>query len=217
MGDRDHTGAADVDLELVALRSPCSLIKGRLRDGRPGPQRKHHPHQRHPLQRPATASRENRSCPHVAISLVNPSVCRQQRGETVSSAPCLPPVLSTSAPHLFRPRPPASRPELGADWVTATTAPPQGVCGQELAAICRLLTRSLAVCRGPARQRGPGAAGGQESAVGDERERALEQVARSVREEQPGAAATGTGFPPRAGSRGGGRGAVARVPVGRSG
>ena len=31
---------------------------------------------------------------------MNTSVCRQQRGETESSAPCLPPVLSTTAPHL---------------------------------------------------------------------------------------------------------------------
>ena len=45
-------------------------------------------------------SRENRSCPHVPISLMNPTVCcRQQRGETEPSAPCLPPV-STTAPHL---------------------------------------------------------------------------------------------------------------------
>ena len=71
------------------------------------PQYGEHAQSHHPLQRPATTSRENRSCPHVAISLVNPSVCRQQRGETSPSAPCLPP-MSTTAPHLspglLRPR-----------------------------------------------------------------------------------------------------------------
>ena len=36
---------------------------GRLRGSLTSPQREQHTEQRHPLQRPATASRENRSCP----------------------------------------------------------------------------------------------------------------------------------------------------------
>ena len=51
------------------------------------------------------------------------------------------------------------------------TAPPQGVRGHELAAIRRLLA-GRGRLRAPARRRGPGAAHGLKSAVGDERERA---------------------------------------------
>ena len=82
-----------------------------LRDRLDAPQHEEPSQQRRPLQRCATTSRtsrENRSCPHVAISLVNPSVCRQQRGETEPSAPCLPPV-STTAPHLSSSLPPPAK------------------------------------------------------------------------------------------------------------
>ena len=94
-GDYDGPGRRIVNNSVTPSTGSSRLLSGSLTS----PQHEHHAQQRHPLQRPATTPRENRSDTHVAISLVNPSSCRQQRGETRPSAPCLPPV-STTAPHL---------------------------------------------------------------------------------------------------------------------
>ncbi len=93
------------------------VICARLPDRPPSARMTPIDRQRHPPQRPATTSCKNRSC-HVAISLVNTSVCRQQPGETESSAPCLPPVSTIACSASACPRPPAPRHELGTDWIT---------------------------------------------------------------------------------------------------
>ncbi len=132
--ERVHTTSLIAILISALSGVHVALVKTALRGSRTGPEREHHPHQGHPLQRPATTSCENRSCPHVAISLVNPSVCRQQRGETVSSPPASP--RCCRLPLRICPSSAAtSRPELGIHWATGVTAPPQGACGQELGAI----------------------------------------------------------------------------------
>ena len=74
----------------LALRQLLDQIDRDLRGGVRSPQREQNAEQRHPLQRSATSSRENRSDTHVAISLVNSSCAVKRRGNS-ESAPRLPP------------------------------------------------------------------------------------------------------------------------------
>ena len=73
--------------------------------------------------------------PDGCTSRYSPLPSRQRDTES----PVVPPPGADCRSASVRPRPPAPRPELGTDWVTATNAPPQGVCGQELAAIRHVL------------------------------------------------------------------------------